>query len=360
MSKTRVAIVFGGRSTEHEISLISAQGILENINRERYDVIPIKIDIKGHWFLQKSEDINSSDGTAITLIHGEHNARILDINSGNILGTVDVVFPVLHGVFGEDGTIQGLLKMLSVAFVGCGVLASSTCMDKDVTKRLLRDAGIDIAPYLCATWTHIPSFEKVEQALGLPLFIKPANLGSSVGVHKVNSKPEYLSALEDALRYDGKVLIEQNIVGREIEVAVMGNENPQASFPGEIVTAGSFYDFESKYVSKDASSIHIPAKLTEDQIVEIRVTATKAYLTLGCEGLARVDFFLSNDGHIMINEINTIPGFTPISMYPKMWEATGVGYTELIELLIEFGIERYKREQSLNVVAKEVKKGGQK
>jgi D-alanine-D-alanine ligase len=355
MSKIRVAIVFGGRSTEHEISLISAQGILKNINRELYDVIPIKIDIKGHWYLQSSEDTKASNGTAITLIQGHYNAQMLENETGKILGIIDVVFPVLHGVFGEDGTIQGMLRMLNVAFVGCGVLASSSCMDKDVTKRLLRDAGINIAPYVCATWTHIPNFEKVEQELGLPLFIKPANLGSSVGVHKVKSKSEYLSALEDALKYDGKVLIEQNINGREIEVAVMGNEKPQASFPGEIVTAGGFYDFESKYVSKDASTIHIPAKLSDDQILEIRETARKAYMALGCEGLSRVDFFLTNDGSIMINEINTLPGFTPISMYPKMWEATGVGYSELINLLIQFGLDRYEREKGLSIVAKEVK-----
>ncbi|MGW8121865.1 D-alanine--D-alanine ligase family protein [Roseivirga echinicomitans] len=355
MSKIRVAVVFGGRSTEHEISLISAQGILKNINRDLYQVIPLKIDIRGRWFLQKSEDVHSKQNTPITLTQGDKGAAILENGTGKILQEIDIVFPVLHGVFGEDGTIQGMLKMLDVAFVGCGVLASSTCMDKDVTKRLLRDANIAIAPYVCATWTHQPSFEKVEQELGLPLFIKPANLGSSVGVHKVNSKTEFESALKDALTYDSKVLIEQNINGREIEVAVMGNEKPQASLPGEIVNTSGFYDFESKYVSKDASSIHIPAKLKEDEIIELRETAKKAYTTLGCEGLARVDFFISSDGTIMINEINTLPGFTPISMYPKMWEATGVGYSELIELLIQFGLERFEREQQLKIVAREVK-----
>jgi D-alanine-D-alanine ligase len=355
MSKIRVAVVFGGRSTEHEISLISANGILKNINRSLFEVISIKIDIEGHWFLQASEEVKDTNGTAITLVQGTNNAQILENGSGKILGTIDVVFPVLHGVFGEDGTIQGMLKMLNVAFVGCGVLASASCMDKDVTKRLLRDAGIAIAPYVCATWTHVPNFEKVEQELGLPLFIKPANLGSSVGVHKVKSKAEYQGALEDALKYDGKVLIEQNIRGREIEVAVMGNEKPQASFPGEIITDGGFYDFESKYVSKDASTILIPAKLTDEQTDQIRETAKKAYLVLGCEGLSRVDFFLSDAGEIMINEINTLPGFTPISMYPKMWEATGVSYSELIELLIQFGIERFEREKALKIVAREVK-----
>ncbi|WP_339696889.1 D-alanine--D-alanine ligase family protein [uncultured Roseivirga sp.] len=355
MSKIRVAVVFGGRSTEHEISLISAQGILKNINRDLYQVIPLKIDIEGHWFLQNSEDVHSNNGTPITLTQGKNSASILENGTGKILQEIDIVFPVLHGVFGEDGTIQGLLKMLNVAFVGCGVLASSTCMDKDVTKRLLRDANIPIAPYVCATWTHQPNFEKVKQELGLPLFIKPANLGSSVGVHKVNSKTEFETALKDALAYDSKVLIEQNINGREIEVAVMGNEKPQASLPGEIVNTAGFYDFESKYVSKDASSTHIPAKLTDEQILEVRETAKKAYATLGCEGLARVDFFISTDGIIMINEINTLPGFTPISMYPKMWEATGVSYSELIELLIQFGLERFEREQQLKIVARQVK-----
>lgn len=355
MSKTKVAIVFGGRSTEHEISLISTKGILSNIDRSLYEVTPIKIDIEGHWFLQNSEDVNAKNGTPITLVQGNNGASILEKSSGKTLGEVQIIFPVLHGVFGEDGTIQGLLKMLNVAFVGCGVLASATCMDKDVTKRLLRDANIAIAPYVCATWTHHPTFESVEKELGLPLFIKPANLGSSVGVHKVNSKTEFNQALTDALQYDTKVLIEQNIEGREIEVAVMGNEKPQASLPGEIVTNTGFYDFESKYVSKDASSTHIPAQLTEEQIEEIRETAKKAYTVLGCEGLARVDFFLSNTQQVMINEINTLPGFTPISMYPKMWEATGVSYSELIDLLIQFGLERFEREQQLKIVAREVK-----
>ena len=355
MSKIKVAVVFGGRSTEHEISLISTEGILKHINRSLYEVIPLRIDIHGHWFLQDSENTHDKVGTSVTLIQGEKGAAVLENGSGKILKEIDIVFPVLHGVFGEDGTIQGLLKMLNVAFVGCGVLASATCMDKDVTKRLLRDASIAIAPYVCATWTHQPSFDKIAHELGTPLFIKPANLGSSVGVHKVSSKEEFEEALKDALKYDTKVLIEQNINGREIEVAVMGNEKPQASLPGEIINTAGFYDFESKYVSKDASSIHIPANLTEEQIREIREIAKKAYTTLGCEGLARVDFFISNDGTIMINEINTLPGFTPISMYPKMWEATGVSYAELIELLIQFGLERFEREQQLKIVARKVK-----
>lgn len=355
MSKIKVAVVFGGRSTEHEISLISTEGILKHINRSLYEVIPLLIDINGHWFLQDSENTHDKMGTSVTLIQGEKGAAVLENGSGKILKEIDLVFPVLHGVFGEDGTIQGLLKMLNVAFVGCGVLASATCMDKDVTKRLLRDANIPIAPYMCATWTHQPPFEKVEQTLGLPLFIKPANLGSSVGVHKVNSRETFETALKDALNYDNKVLIEQNINGREIEVAVMGNEEPQASLPGEIINTSGFYDFESKYVSKDASSIHIPANLREEQIKEVQDIAKKAYTVLGCEGLARVDFFISDEGTIMINEINTLPGFTPISMYPKMWEATGVNYAELIEQLIQFGLERFEREQRLKIVARKVK-----
>ena len=191
MSKIKVAVVFGGRSTEHEISLISTEGILKHINRSLYEIIPLRIDINGHWFLQDSENTHDKMGTSVTLIQGEKGAAVLENGSGKILKEIDIVFPVLHGVFGEDGTIQGLLKMLNVAFVGCGVLASATCMDKDVTKRLLRDANIAIAPYQCATWTHQPIFEKIEQELGTPLFIKPANLGSSVGVHKVNSKEDF-------------------------------------------------------------------------------------------------------------------------------------------------------------------------
>lgn len=348
MLKPSVAIVFGGKSPEHEISKLSAESILREINREQYDVSAVYIDIEGTWLLKGEKDIH------ITLTQQAGQTNAIDSN-GQIVSSFDVIFPVLHGVYGEDGTIQGLFRMLDVAFVGCDVLASALCMDKDMTKRLLRDANISIAPYMVASTLNRPSYQQAIKALGTPLFLKPANLGSSVGVYKVDNEAEYEKRLTEGLTLDNKVLIEQTISGREIEVAVMGNEQPRASYPGEIIIASEFYDFESKYAGDSTSTTACPADLTEAQTKEIRETAALAYSTLGCEGLARVDFFLANNGDIMINEVNTMPGFTSISMYPKMWEATGISYSELINMLIEFGIERYNRNKSLKIFAKEVR-----
>ncbi len=353
MSKLELAIVFGGKSTEHEISLLSTRSILDQIDQSKYTISLIHIDIKGSWSLVDSFD--QKESTAIALIPGQHGALILATDTGKILKQLDVVFPVLHGVFGEDGTIQGYLRMMNVAFVGCDVMASSACMDKDMTKRILRDAGIGIAPYAIATSESKPDFAKLERDLGTPLFIKPANLGSSVGVFKVENEKEYLEKLDDALTYDSKVLIEKTIHGKEIECAVLGNEKPKASLPGQVIMNTEFYDFESKYVDKDASSTQVPADLTDQQLENVRRIAIKAYQAMGCEGLSRVDFFVTHEGDILINEINTIPGFTNISMYPKMWEATGIPYTELIDILIELGIERYKRDAQLKIVAQAVK-----
>ena len=353
MSKLNLAIVFGGKSTEHEISLLSAKSILKHVNQEKYNLYLIYIDIAGKWSLKRAIDDQYS--LPVALIPAKKGATLINTNSGEQLGNIDVAFPVLHGVFGEDGTIQGLFKMMNVPFVGCGVMASSACMDKDMTKRVLRDANIGIAPYAIATPTHRPAFDELEKHLGTPVFIKPANLGSSVGVFKVSNAAEYAVKIEEALTFDPKVLIEKTIVGKEVECAVLGNAKPKASLPGEIVMETDFYDFESKYVDKDASSTRIPADITESQIEIIREMAVKAYQAMGCEGLARVDFFVTNDGEILINEINTIPGFTNISMYPKMWDATGIPYTELIDILIELGIERYNLEQQLQIVAREVK-----
>lgn len=353
MSQLRLAIIFGGKSTEHEISLLSATSILNKIDREKYDLTLIRIDIHGHWHLVA--DLDDPSKVAVTLAPSDKGTALIDLSTGDTIKKLDVVFPVLHGVFGEDGTIQGYLKMMNVAFVGCGVMASSACMDKDLTKRVLRDAGIGIAPYAIATPQNKPDFEKIEKDLGMPVFIKPANLGSSVGVFKVSTKTEYIEKLGEALEYDSKILIEKTIMGKEVECAVLGNEKPKASLPGQIMMNTEFYDFESKYVDENASSTKIPADITEGQIEEVRTIALKAYKALGCEGLSRVDFFVSKDGEVLINEINTIPGFTNISMYPKMWEASGIPYTELIDILIELALERYKREEELKIVAREVK-----
>lgn len=352
MSKLNLAIIFGGKSTEHEISILSTTSILEKINADKYNISLIHIDIAGQWSLV--EDIDCSNPKDIVLTPGERGASVLSTDNGESLGDIDVAFPVLHGVFGEDGTIQGLFKMMNVAFVGCDVMAASACMDKDMTKRVLRDAGIGITPYALATPKNQPDFKTLEKDLGTPLFIKPANLGSSVGVFKVESEEQYNEKIQEALTYDSKILIEKTIVGKEVECAVLGNEQPKASLPGEIVMNSDFYDFESKYVDENASSTLVPADISDDQIEEVRVAAVKAYAAMGCEGLSRVDFFVTDDGEILLNEINTLPGFTNVSMYPKMWEATGIPYSELLDLLIELGLERYKKQQALKIVAQAV------
>jgi len=353
MSKLKVALIFGGKSTEHEISILSAKSILKQIDLSKYELSLIKIDLDGNWFLLSSLDADDDQMIPIVLTREETGASVLNTSNGEIDSQIDVAFPVLHGTFGEDGTIQGLLKMCNVAFVGCGVFASSACIDKDFTKRLLRDANIAIAPYLTFTAPNQFSFDEVKQKLGSPLFVKPASLGSSVGIKKVSSKTEFETAITDAFKYDIKVIVEPSIIGREIECAVLGNEKPKASLPGEVVSNTEFYSFQSKYVDKDGASIQIPVDLPDHQIQLIRETAVKAFQTLGCEGLARVDFFFTEDGTAMINEINTLPGFTNISMYPKMWEATGIAYPELLDILIDLALERYKKEQNLITVSPE-------
>jgi D-alanine-D-alanine ligase len=265
------------------------------------------------------------------------------------VGEVDVVFPVLHGTYGEDGTIQGLFKMLDIPLVGSGVLASSMGMDKDVTKRLLRDAGILISKFLCyqRSQAHEIKFEKVVEELGLPFFIKPANAGSSVGVHKIKEKKQFDAAVSDAFSFDTKILIEEFIRGREIEVSVLGNENPQASLPGEVIPTHEFYSYEAKYLDENGARYEIPAQLDSATVRRLQETAIKTFKTLCCDGMARVDFFLKDNGDAYVNEINTIPGFTKFSMYPKMWQASGVSYADLIDKLIQLALEKHELEKSL-------------
>lgn len=356
MSKQHLAIIFGGKSTEHEISILSTKSILKHLNKSNYELFVIKIETSGHWKLIVENEIDTPNaGQKVALVSGDPKTRLISLADGSLITTLDVAFPVLHGLFGEDGAIQGLFKMVDIAFVGCDVLAAAACMDKDVTKRLLRDAGINIAPYMIATPQLIPTYEEVEKQLGSPVFIKPANLGSSVGVFKVSGKDAFQEKIQEALKYDHKVLIEQSIYGKEVECSVLGNEEPKASLPGEIITNTDFYDFESKYIDSNASSTQIPASISEEQIEIIRETAVKAYQTMTCQGLARVDFFVTNDGDILINEINTLPGFTNISMYPKMWEASGIGYAELLDLLIELAVTKHEKDAVLNVKARELK-----
>jgi D-alanine-D-alanine ligase len=359
MSRIRVGILFGGRSAEHEVSLQSAKNIVDAIDKDKYDVVLIGIDKTGAWHLEEGSRFllgtNESDSAALSaggenlaMVPGTQDEQLVLLSGQPSPGSLDVVFPVLHGPFGEDGTVQGLLKLANIPFVGAGVLGSAVGMDKDVMKRLLRDAGIPIAKFITINRyaARQVSFDDMRGQLGLPLFIKPANLGSSVGIHKVSNREEFDRAIQDAFKYDNKVLVEECIEGREIECSVLGNDQPIASVLGEILPSHEFYSYEAKYLDESGAALEIPAKLPREISERIRQTAIKTFTTLCCEGMARVDFFLRGD-EIIVNEINTIPGFTRISMYPKLWEATGLPYSELIDRLISLAIERFNREKHL-------------
>jgi D-alanine-D-alanine ligase len=357
--KLRVALLFGGKSAEHEISLISARNIFQAMDQAKYDVVAVAIDKQGRWFvdedgrLLRDPKLSKVEFTgmkqSVAVLPGETATPIVRQSSAKTSSAVDVVFPVLHGPFGEDGTIQGLLKLANVPFVGAGVLGSAVGMDKDVMKRLLRDAAIPIAKFLVfeRQEQNAISFTKVKKALGLPLFVKPANLGSSVGISKVSRKNEFVGAVKKAFRYDNKIIIEEGIHGREIECSVLGNEKPVASLPGEIVVQRDFYSYDAKYLDDTGARLEIPARLPKTTVRNIQHTAVQAYRTLCCEGMARVDFFLRPNGQVLVNEINTIPGFTKISMYPKMWQASGLSYSRLIDRLIGLALTRARKEKKL-------------
>ena len=360
MSKIRVGILFGGRSAEHEVSLQSAKNIVDAIDKNKYDVVLIGIDKNGGWHLDegsrfllqatKSElPALAAGGEKLAMVPGKQEDQLVLLSGHGSPGSLDVVFPVLHGPFGEDGTVQGLLKLANIPFVGAGVLGSAVGMDKDVMKRLLRDAGIPIAKFVTLNKysAKAVTFDDARDQLGLPLFIKPANLGSSVGIHKVRTPEEFDRAVEDAFKFDNKVLIEECINGREIECSVLGNEQPVASVLGEILPSHEFYSYEAKYLDESGAALEIPAKLPEEISERIRQTAIKTFSVLCCEGMARVDFFLRDGDEIIVNEINTIPGFTRISMYPKLWEASGLPYSQLIDKLIGLAIEKFDREKGL-------------
>jgi D-alanine-D-alanine ligase len=385
--KLRVGVLFGGRSGEHEVSLLSAASILKAIDRRRFEVVPIGITKDGHWLASAEahnllEGDNSavarrlragdpeatpgakllhagiptlfppepakSSGTALVSAMAEHRLEGQSRLDGKSL---DVVFPVLHGTFGEDGTIQGLFELAGIAYVGSGVLGSSAGMDKDVMKRLFAQAGLPIVRHvtlLRADWEKSPrkAVAQVEAVLKYPVFVKPANLGSSVGISKAHDRKELGPALDLAAKYDRKLIVEQGVGGkkakaRELEVAVLGNDDPKASVVGEIIPGKEFYDYEAKYLSEGSVPV-IPAPLTRAQSKEIREMAVAAFRACDLAGLARVDFLMEPDGkrRIFLNEVNTLPGFTQISMYPKLWEATGIPYKDLITRLVELALER--------------------
>ncbi len=352
-----LAILYGGKSAEHDVSLLSAKSIVQEINKEKYIITLVKIDKDGKWRIENIDDFLSSDKDQF----GDGNEKFgeitpfneeggFNIKINNTVVEVDVILPVLHGPNGEDGTIQGLIKLADVAFVGAGVLGSAVGMDKDVMKRLLHEAGLPIVDYVVYREHEKNSIdsEKIGQKFNWPVFVKPANLGSSVGISKVDNKESLQSAIDLAFSYDNKILIEKAIKGKEIECSVLEGDKPRASVCGEIVPKHSFYSYEAKYLDDEGAAMSIPAKINKKSSEKIQELAIKTFEVLECAGLARVDFFLTDKNEIFVNEINTFPGFTTHSMYPKLWEASGIPYSELIDKLIISGVERYKQDKKFS------------
>jgi len=387
MKKLRVGVLFGGRSGEHEVSLLSAASVLNAIDKKKYDLVPIGITKEGRWLTpshaerllkgEKPATVESrhlragdpeatsaaavlarGEGVVVPPIPGSNHSSLVPFETSasemqaaaNPID-VDIIFPVLHGTFGEDGTIQGLLELADIPYVGAGVLGSAAGMDKDVMKKLFRDAGLPIVKHvtvLRSAWGKNPKKvrKQIESALKYPVFVKPANLGSSVGISKVHASSEMAAAMDEAARFDRKIVIEQGVGGtkgkaREIECSVLGNDEPIASVPGEIVPIKEFYDYDAKYLA-EGSELIIPAKLPRAKQKEVQRLAVEAFRAVDCAGLARVDFLMDpRTGKMFVNEINTMPGFTSISMYPKLWAASGIEYPELIDRLIQLGLQRH-------------------
>lgn len=356
MPKKKVGIIFGGKSAEHEVSLQSAKNIVDAIDQDKYDVVLIGIDKQGKWHINdkssylinaenpKLIQLNKSN-ESVAVVPGETDHQLVKAADAEMLDQLDAVFPIVHGTLGEDGSLQGMMRIANLPFVGTSVLGSAICMDKDIAKRLLKGAGINVAKGLAYSRAKRDQidFSTAKEELGVPMFVKPANQGSSVGVSKVSTEMEFDNAIDQAFQYDQKVVIEETLKGREIECAVLGNDDPKASVPGEILPQTEFYSYESKYIDENGAILEMPADLTDEEVEKVQQTAVDAFKTLECEGLARVDFFLTEDGEVYVNEVNTLPGFTRISMYPKLWELSGVSYPELIDRLIELAIQRHQQ-----------------
>ena len=353
MSKLNVCILFGGMSPEHEVSLRSAESVLNNIDKEKYNVYPVGIAKDGDWILFKGDDYSMLPAGTWMTFEGNRRCAISPIRGQGLLcfegdcvvrETIDVVFPVMHGENCEDGAMQGLLKLAGIPYVGPHVSASAVAMDKTLTKLVMDNAGIPQAARQLVRASELKHrldsiVENLESRFIYPMFVKPAGTGSSVGVSKAADREALVKALEFAGRYDEKILVEEFIRGREVEVAVMGNDNPVASICGEIDSGAEFYDYEAKYVT-DTSTSYIPARISEEAQEQVRELAVKGYKAIGCQGLSRVDFFVCyDDERIVFNEINTLPGFTSISMYPKLFAASGISYTQLIDQLLELAME---------------------
>jgi len=365
--KLRIGLIFGGRSGEHEVSLASATSVMANLDREKYEVVPVGITKEGGWLLgteparlmaaeqhiNHAEDTETETTTAVTLTGDPRLRRLIPLEGGEQLqdnGALDVIFPVLHGTYGEDGTLQGLLDMANVPYVGCGVLGSALGMDKEKMKMVLQAVGLPSVDYLVYRrneWERSPTtiMDAIEQRVGYPCFVKPVNLGSSVGINKAHDRAELEHAINVAAEYDRKVIIERGINCRELECAVLGNDEPLASVVGEVIASNEFYDYNAKYID-NKSQVIIPADIPQATAEEVRRQAVTAFLALDLSGLTRVDFFLVKEsGQVYINEVNTMPGFTQISMYPKLWEASGLTYAQLLDRLIELAIERHQDKQ---------------
>ena len=356
MSKLKVGIIFGGRSGEHEVSLVSATSVRNEMPKDKYEVREIGISKDGKWYME-SETYTGNNGLIEKFKDGSYS-NLKTVSFDTALNGCDIIFPVLHGPYGEDGTIQGVFEMMNLPYVGCGVLASSLCMDKINAKRVLSECGIPVVPYVAFSrteWMTMESgvfgreaiIEKIKKELSLPLFIKPSNMGSSVGISKVKELEELESAIDEACKYDTRILVEKGVDAREIECAVLGNDNPKAASLGEIVVGGEFYDYNDKYVD-GKSHPEIPVKdLNAETQAKICDFCLRGYKALGCSGLSRVDSFVDRKtGEIYLNEINTLPGFTSISMFPKMWAHAGISFPDLLDQLIQLGFEKFKEKSS--------------
>lgn len=352
--KKKLYLLYGGKSAEHEVSVRTAFAVIGALDFEKYEVSPIYITEQGQWIKRDALEqpveqisdlrlnIQNSTSTTPALFTGE---------SGNEQEEPAIIFPLLHGPNGEDGTVQGLLEVLNLPYVGNGVLASAAGMDKVIMKNIFRDAGLNQVAYVSVLrheWEGNPetAYERVEAALSYPCFVKPANLGSSVGISKCNNREELVQAFVEAFQFDRKIIVEQGVVAREIEVGILGNEDPQCSVAGEIVPKTEFYDYKAKYEDGDTALI-IPAEISDKTYETIKTMAIQAFKALDCSGLVRADFFLTQSGEVLINEVNTMPGFTPVSMFPLLWKHTGVDYPQLIDRLIDLGLERYHEKQQI-------------
>ena len=344
MAQKRIAVLLGGRSGEHEVSIVSARSVIAALDRERWLAVPIGITRSGNWLA--AAETHHQLRTGATAFTGG-GTPMLSARALGSLEDCDAVFPLIHGTNGEDGTVQGFLELAGLPYAGCGVAASAVGMDKALMKALFREAGIKQARYaVIRSWEAGESSDAtayLEETIGYPCFVKPANGGSSVGVSRVRSREDVQQALAAAFRYDDKAVVEQAISGQEVEASVLGNEQPEVSIVGEIVPDREFYDYDSKYSAASKTELHIPARVTAAVAESVRELAARMYRVMGCEGYARVDFFVTKEGEVLANEINTIPGFTSISMYPKLWEASGLTYPALLTRILELAFERHAR-----------------